>query len=204
MAGIYLLILFAAATLAVAVPSHSTIIRHSCGTHLSSDAIDAAEAYFSARRVAPEANASAFTAKIPVYWHVIRAGKHFHQGNIPKSQIMDSIAMLNQDYAPVKLTFTLVKYERTTNLSWFTEVKHGDTVEVAMKKALHKGRANALNIYTVGLIKDDANDPGRAGYAIYPSSYSANPKDDGVVMLYSAAPGSPLGKVLSHEVGHWA
>ncbi|KAG8796562.1 hypothetical protein FRC12_019069 [Ceratobasidium sp. 428] len=91
-----------------------------------------------------------------------------------------------------------------------------------MKKALHTGGANALNIYTVGLIKDDANGPGRAGlnkyivalipsdqriwlrYAIYPSSYSTNPKDDGVVMLYSAAPGSPLGKVLSHEVGHWA
>ena len=70
------------------------------------------------------------------------------------------------------------------------------------KNALRIGVANSLNVYT-------ANIPGGfIGWSTFPWAYASDPKDDGVVILYSTLPGGSaapydLGDSLVHHVGHW-
>ncbi|KAF8645009.1 hypothetical protein AX16_008150 [Volvariella volvacea WC 439] len=75
-----------------------------------------------------------------------------------------------------------------------------------MKGSLRVGGAGDLNVYTVGF--ESGPGEGLLGYATFPSSYSDNPQDDGVVLRYSTVPGGTaapynLGRTLTHEVGHW-
>lgn len=75
-----------------------------------------------------------------------------------------------------------------------------------MKNALRTGNSSTLNIYTVGFETGDGK--GLLGYATFPVSYTSDPNDDGVVVLYSSLPGGSttdfnLGRTLTHEIGHW-
>ncbi len=137
---------------------------------------------------------------IPVYWHVIRSGTAASQGNIPDSQITAQINVLNAAYASWGWSFNLVATTRTTNSSWYTCT--GGSCESAMKNALRQGSADDLNIYSNNM------GGGLLGWATFPSSYAGNPKNDGVVILYSSLPGGSaapynLGDTATHEVGHW-
>ncbi len=138
---------------------------------------------------------------INVYFHVVRKGTGAANGDVPTSQINDQIAVLNAAYAGSGWSFNLASVDRTTNATWYG-VSPGTSAESQMKNALRKGGASALNIYTANL------GGGLLGWATFPYSYASNPKDDGVVILYSSVPNggaSPYdqGDTGTHEVGHW-
>ncbi|NNC15623.1 zinc metalloprotease [Corallococcus exiguus] len=141
------------------------------------------------------------SVNVPVYFHVIRKGTGVANGDVPDSQITAQMNVLNAAYANTPFKFTLAGTDRTTNTSWFA-LAQGSTNEKNMKNTLRKGGKESLNIYTANL------SGGLLGWATFPSSYSSQPKMDGVVMLYSSVPGgtaSPynLGDTGTHEVGHW-
>lgn len=138
---------------------------------------------------------------INVYFHVIRTGSGIAKGDISISSIKAQIDVLNAAFAPQGWTFNLVNVDRTTNARWF-RASLGTAAEAQMKKALRKGTADDLNIYTL--------EPGDdlLGWATFPWAYSKNAKRDGVVLLHSSLPGGNafpyhLGDTAIHEVGHW-
>ncbi len=151
---------------------------------------------FSAQRLA------AASVSVPVYWHVARSGTSISQGNIPDSQISSQLSVLNSAYAGSAFTFTLVSTDRTTNQSWFSNLRQGSKAERQMKSSLRKGGRNALNVYSASLSNS------LLGWATFPSSYAGNPTYDGVVVHYASVPGGSIanynqGDTGTHEVGHW-
>lgn len=147
----------------------------------------------------PESNLAGAT--INVYFHVIRSGTSVSQGNIPDSQINAQINVLNDAYGPYGYYFNLVSVDRTTNSSWFA-MEPGTSAETQAKNALRKGSADDLNIYSCN------PGGGLLGWATFPWWYAGDPKDDGVVLLFSSVPGGSaapynLGDTGTHEVGHW-
>ena len=138
---------------------------------------------------------------VSVYWHVINNGSALSQGNIPDSQITAQIDVLNAAYAPWGWQFQLAGTDRRTSSTWYN-LSAGSQAEKDMKTALRQGTADDLNIYSANL------SGGLLGWATFPSSYSSNPKMDGVVILFSSVPGGSaapydLGDTATHEVGHW-
>ncbi|MEQ1932977.1 MAG: zinc metalloprotease [Fimbriimonadaceae bacterium] len=150
--------------------------------------------------LAANKSAKAPSGPINVYWHVINRGTGIANGDIPASQITAQMNVLNAAYASRGISFTLVSTDRTTNATWYTS--SGGSSESAMKNALRKGTADDLNIYSNNM------GGGLLGWATFPSSYNSNPKNDGVVILFSTVPGGTaapynLGDTATHEVGHW-
>lgn len=175
-----------------------------CSTDHDAERIEKREADF-ARIIAarggdaPGLNVSGGT--INVYWHVINKGTGIANGDIPASQITSQMNVLNAAYAGTGWQFVLVSTDRTNNSTWYT-AGPGTTAERNMKTALRQGTADDLNIYS--------SNPGGGllGWATFPSDYTGNPKNDGVVILYTSVPGGTaapynLGDTGTHEVGHW-
>jgi len=105
------------------------------------------------------------------------------------------------DAADSPFRFSLAKIDYTVNAQWYT-VSPGKT-ERDMKKALHTGNSETLNVYSANI------GGGLLGWAYFPKGYN-NGRDyiDGVVMLDESMPGGTAGKyaqgdTLTHEVGHW-
>jgi len=145
--------------------------------------------------------ANATGGTIDVHVHVIRNGTGIANGDVPDSQIANQISVLNAAYAPTGWSFRLASTDRTTNASWYT-VTPGTTAETQMKNALRLGSADDLNLYTANIGQ------GLLGWATFPQDYAGNPKDDGVVVLFSSLPGGSaapydLGDTATHEIGHW-
>jgi hypothetical protein len=152
---------------------------------------------------------AAFEATIPVYIHVIRTGTAVAQGNVPNAWIQDQMEALNLSYAgfyggaDTGFRFELAGVDRTTNARWFNMTPGGED-EYKAKRALRRGGANALNIYTV--------DGGKyLGWSSFPSGYASRPYVDGVIIAFGSMPGSTilgfqnfnLGFTATHEAGHW-
>jgi Pregnancy-associated plasma protein-A len=138
---------------------------------------------------------------IDVYFHVINRGTGIANGDVPQDQITNQIGVLNAAFASSGWSFNLVSTSRTTNATWYT-MGPGSAAEQQAKNTLHRGTADDLNIYTAN------PGGGYLGWATFPWSYTADPKDDGVVVLFSSLPGGTaapynLGDTATHEVGHW-
>jgi len=138
---------------------------------------------------------------IDVYFHVINRGEGIENGDIPDEQVASQIDVLNAAFAGTGWSFRLVATTRTTNDVWFRAGIETNE-EFFMKLALRQGGAEALNIYSLKPAD------GTLGWASFPSMYSSNPVDDGVVILFSSVPGGTaapynLGDTATHEVGHW-
>nr|AYM52681.1 hypothetical protein [Aggregicoccus edonensis] len=136
-----------------------------------------------------------------VYFHVINQGSGVNNGDLTAQMIADQLTVLNDAYRAWGWSFNLVATTRTTNSSWFNTCDQTAT-ETAMKTALRQGTADDLNLYSCN------PGGGLLGWATFPDWYASNPKDDGVVMLYSSVPGGSaapynLGDTATHEVGHW-
>lgn len=134
-----------------------------------------------------------------VYVHVIKSTSG--GGAVTSSQIQSQISVLNNAYAATGFSFKLVSTDTTVNDTWYT-AGPGTTAQTQMKTALRIGGKADLNLYFNNI------GGGLLGYATYPWSYASNPKDDGVVLLYSTLPGGSaapynLGDTATHEVGHW-
>lgn len=165
----------------------------------------ALQRFLAGRRGAEPRDAGSVT--IPVWVHVINQGTGIENGNVPDSQIVAQIAVLNDSYSGVTggentpFRFTLAGTTRTTNASWYT-MTPGSQEEQQAKAALRVGGPETLNLYT-------ANPEGSLlGWATFPWDYANDPTNDGVVVLYSSVPGGSAepyneGDTATHEIGHW-
>jgi len=167
------------------------------------------------------AAANGETVTVPVAFHVIRKNSTVAGGNIPTAWIDAQMDVLNDSFSGETggpdsgFRFELDSVDRTTKASWFNLIPangderrlfRGSGKEIKMKKALHTGDADTLNVYTAKLGQF------LLGWAYLPWDFQgSNPLPrffDGVVLEYRSLPGGDLGPydqgdTGTHEVGHW-
>ena len=173
-----------------------------CGTRTpTDDETTAIEQQLTAKGRKPAA-----TVAIPTYVHVISKGAGFENGDVPDNMIRAQMSVLNNAFggytggAATGFSFNVAGVTRTVNERW-----HNMTIlsreEREAKAALRQGGPETLNIYlTAG--------GGYLGWATFPSSYSSQPSQDGIVVDFRSLPHGPYaeyseGDTATHEVGHW-
>ena len=145
-------------------------------------------------------------ATVPVWFPVVTDGEI---GNVTQAQIEDQMTVLNLAFAGFYggaksgFRFELAGVTRTDNADWFYGAIDGSS-ERPMKKALHRGGFETLNVYstTAGPYLGWAYLPGLPDSLLYL---------DGIVFDWEAMPGTSatyagkydLGMTLVHEAGHW-
>lgn len=171
-----------------------------CGVvDLTAEEFHAAEAHAQQQLKGLGASEMVQGATINVYFHIITNSTG--GGKVTNEEINAQIAVLNGAYQKQGWTYSLASTDVTANDSWYT-MAPGKPAETECKKALHKGTAKDLNLYSANI------GGGLLGWATFPKDYAASPYMDGVVMLYTSLPGGTAtnyneGDTATHEVGHW-
>lgn len=189
----------------VASVTGATAFRRCSTDDLTPSALQRVEDDVAAFKAKPVSHQLASVVTVNVYWHVITNTSG--AGNVSDAAIANQIAVLNNAYngstggVNTNIRFNLVSTDRTANNTWYTAT-NGTTAQTQMKTALRLGGKADLNVYSNNM------SGGLLGWATFPSSYASNPKDDGVVILFSSLPGGTaapynLGDTATHEVGHW-
>jgi hypothetical protein len=155
------------------------------------------------RRTRPNTN---FRVSVPTWVHVVSDGAI---GNVSNAAINDQIQVLNRTFAGQEggyrtgFSFQLAGITRTNNADWHYANPGG--AEHRMKRALHRGGDDTLNIYltTAGIY---------LGWAYLPSvTEKGNSYLDGIVVDWESMLGTSnryagrydQGETATHEVGHW-
>ncbi|KAJ3519230.1 hypothetical protein NMY22_g13300 [Coprinellus aureogranulatus] len=154
--------------------------------------------------LASSSAATGYPRTLNVFFHVITANTTTQGGSVTDQQITQQMMVLNEAYRNTGIQFRLQGTNRIENIGYFNTAGPNSRTQKEMKQNLRQGGAADLNVYTVGF----TTNPGLLGYATFPANYRTNPKDDGVVLLYSTLPGGSttnynLGHTLTHEVGIW-
>jgi hypothetical protein len=139
-----------------------------------------------------------FAVTIPIWFHVISPDGVV--GNVGADVIQAQVDVMNDTFAGSGFSFVLGGVTRTTNPDWYEGKDVAD--EQKMKKALHVGGAETLNVYTT-------SGAGFLGWAYFPKTFHSREYIDGIVIDYRSMPGGEYGdefsqgKTLTHEAGHW-
>ena len=148
-----------------------------------------------------------FAATVPVWVHVISPDGT--TGNVSQALIDDQIDVLNNTFeggeggVDTGFRFALAGVDRVTNADWYDAKING--AERAMKRALHKGGPETLNMYL-------ATANAYLGWAYLPKVVTqGNAFLDGVVIDWESLRGASdryrdrydQGETATHEVGHW-
>jgi hypothetical protein len=197
-------------TTAEELSSRSVRSLNRCAT-VEPGAVEADAADAVAARVGGLLADRARTTRIPVYVHVITSSTG--EGDV-SALVPAQIDVLNAAYAVAGFRFQLAAIEVTANDAWYTATIDSKE-EKQMKRALRRGDAGTLNVYT------GVNDGTLLGWATFPSSFQGHPNLDGIVVLNVSLPGGGLeipddpseepdglivydrGDTLTHETGHW-
>jgi len=148
----------------------------------------------------------AFRAAVDVYFHVVTAGT---VGSVTDDDVRTQIQVMNMEFGGFEggvatgISFRLAGIDRTDNAAWFN-AGPGTSAEREMKKALHRGDASDLNIYSTTA-------EAFLGWSYFPSTYKTKPWIDGIVIDWESmyktsttyAGRFDLGKTATHEAGHW-
>jgi hypothetical protein len=147
-----------------------------------------------------------FRATVPTWVHVVSDGPI---GNVSDNAINAQIRVLNTTFSGGEggvrtgFTFRLAGVTRTDNANWHYANPGG--AEHQMKRALHRGGDNTLNIYLT-----TAGD--YLGWAYLPSiTEQGNDYLDGIVVDWESMLGTSgryagqydQGETATHEAGHW-
>lgn len=79
---------------------------------------------------------------IQTYFHVLASSEAESDVYIARSVMEEQLAVINADFAPSDIQFTLAGVDWTINADWAV-----DGAPLAMKKELRKGDYKALNVY---------------------------------------------------------
>jgi len=147
-------------------------------------------------------------AVVPTWVHVVTPDGV--TGNVPLRKIREQITVLDLAFggfyggADTGFDFELAGVTRTVNAAWYNAAP-STRAERDMKKALHRGGANTLNMYLTTA-------SAYLGWAYFPSIVDSNQAFlDGIVVDWESLPGTSdayegtfdLGGTAPHEVGHW-
>jgi hypothetical protein len=149
--------------------------------------------------------------RIPVHVHVINNRRSHGPG---RRVVRRQVRVMNAAYSgktssvgvDTRFRFYLKSLHYVRNARWYDAVLF-DAADRRMRRKLHRGNANALNLY-ISKPRDLAPGATTLGWSSVPWRARKAPRLDGVTINKGSLPGGRIrgynrGDTMVHEVGHW-